>query len=277
MSKYIVAGILLFAALSSQAAVYENKSGTVFSDTPTPGAQPVDIPDNASNSMPATPALNALKVPAGKSKTIYHIISGTGFFVTKSYVVTNAHVLKGGCDKIVIKGAVPERTVTLKVLDTEHDLALLETSHPPQQYAPLRFNLDDLKIGDKVYILGFPGVEGIHGEYHFAQAQILDLGSRSHRERFYITDVLLHGNSGGPVLDKNGNVIGVVVATSTFSKGDKKVDVGVVISLTTLKEFLTANSIFADWITSHLSYDEDYIEDNAKDYIVAVQCRTMNK
>jgi S1-C subfamily serine protease len=210
----------------------------------------------------------------------FRVQSGTGFFVNREYVITNAHVVKG-CSEVIIKGAVPEHKAEVSVMDAENDLALLRTEVSPQQFAPLRFNIDDLKTGDKVLLMGYPGEAGARGEYAVATAQIEDMhqlvGSQG---RFFITDVVEHGNSGGPVFDTSGNVIGVVVAKSVLytvntSTNEKIAErhVGVVISLATLKQFLFDHGIFTEWLGSSLLYADSYIEDNAKAYIVNVQCR----
>lgn len=229
--------------------------------------------------------LAAMLMPtvSGAQQTIqyFHVQSGTGFFVNRQYVITNAHVVKG-CSEVYIKGAVPEGKAIVKVQDDKNDLALLETTKSPQQFAPLRFNIDDLKPGDKVLLIGYPGEAGARGVFSEATAQIEDMHKLSGGEgRFYITDVVEHGNSGGPVFDTSGNVIGVVVAKSelytvnsvTQQKLSEK-HVGVVIDLATLKQFLFDHGIYTEWLGSNLLYTDSYIEDSAKAYIVNVQCRT---
>ncbi len=212
----------------------------------------------------------------------FKVQSGTGFFVNQAYIITNAHVVRG-CNKVSIKGAVPEGSADVQVMDDEHDLALLETYRPPNQYAPLRFNIDELKTDDKVYVIGYPGEAGMRGEYTVAEAQVAKLAHdvQGNPWQFYITDVVEHGNSGGPVFDTSGNVIGVVVAKSVISTVNavtqeklSEQHVGVVITLNTLKDFLQQHGIYYEWVGSGLyNYDTGYITDRARGYIVNVQCR----
>ena len=227
-----------------------------------------------------------LSAGSGRAEVItqyYQVHSGTGFFINQMYLVTNAHVVNG-CSKVVIKGAVSEHQASVQVLDTEHDLALLQTNQPPREFAPLRFNIDDLKAGDQVFVIGYPGEEGARGQYKMAQAQVVELANnvKGNPGQFYISDVIDHGNSGGPVFDGSGNVIGVVVAKSTLTTinqatGEKLSEqhVGVAISLNTLKEFLSDHVAYTELSGSGLLYNNDYIEGHAKDYIVNVQCRML--
>ena len=224
-----------------------------------------------------------MSVPAHAEQVVrfFRVQSGTGFFVNRQYVITNAHVVKG-CTEVFVKGAIPEQKARVKVLNEAQDLALVETDESPKQFAPLRFNIEDLKQNDRVLLMGYPGEAGAHGEYAVASAQIEDMHEiKGNEGKFYITDVVEHGNSGGPVFDTSGNVIGVVVAKSVLYKVNANTQeklsekhVGVVISLETLKQFLYDHGVYTEWLGSNLLYSDSYIEDNAKSYIVNVQCRT---
>lgn len=212
----------------------------------------------------------------------YMVQSGTGFFVNRQDIITNAHVING-CSNVVIKGAIPEHDATVRFVDKDRDLAVLETDMPPPEFAPLRYNIDELKAGDPVVVIGYPGEAGARGEYKMAQAQIQDIkvNEGSNDKWLYITDVVDHGNSGGPVLDTSGNVIGVVVAKAQFtltnSVTHEKVseqNAGVVITLKTLMQFLLDNGVFSELGGSGgVIFSDTYLEERARNYIVNVQCR----
>lgn len=211
----------------------------------------------------------------------YKIQSGTGFFVNRQDIITNEHVVSG-CSEVIIKGAVSERNAKVKVIDSEKDLAIIETDMPPSEFAPLRFNIDDLRTHDKVLLIGYPGEAGIRGETSVAKSNIIDikLNDNDQTKWLYINDVIEHGNSGGPVFDTSGNVIGVVVAKAVFTKINTQTketmseeNAGVVITLGTLKKFLLDNGIFNEWSGSGITFADSYIEERAKSYIVNVQCR----
>lgn len=211
----------------------------------------------------------------------YYIQSGTGFFVNRQYVITNAHVVEG-CKNVIIKGAIPEHKATVRTIDKEHDLAIIETDMPPPQFAPLRYNIDDMKAGDKVMVIGYPGEAGARGEYKVAEAKIEDIkiNDTDNSKWLYITDVVAHGNSGGPVFDTSGNVIGVVVAKAVITTSNPNTHetineqtAGVVISLKTLRQFLFDHGVFTAFSGSGIIFADSYIEERAKDYIVNVQCQ----
>ncbi len=211
----------------------------------------------------------------------FNVQSGTGFFVNRHDIITNAHVIDG-CKDVVVKGAIPEHEATVKFIDKEHDLAVIETNMPPPQFAPLRYNIDDLKTGDKVMVIGYPGEAGARGEYKVAEARVEDIkfNNADNSKWLYITDVVEHGNSGGPVFDMSGNVIGVVVAKAVITTSNvethqviKQQTAGVVITLKTLQQFMFSNGIFSELVGSGVIFADSYIEQRARDYIVNVQCR----
>jgi len=225
--------------------------------------------------------LLSLQAHAEQQGQTYKIQSGTGFFVNRQHIITNAHVVQG-CKEVMVKGAIPEHKAIVRATNSEKDLALLETNIQPNQFAPLRFNIDSLKTGDKVFVIGYPGEAGTKGEVKIAIANVLDikLESSDNSKSLYISDVVEHGNSGGPVFDTGGNVIGVVVAKALFTsyRKDTKEKVseqgaGVAITLNTLKQFLLDNGVFSEWSGSGVSFADNYVEERAKDYIVNIQCR----
>ena len=140
--------------------------------------------------------------------------TGSGFVVSSDgYVVTNAHVVDGASSVKVKIG--DGQTTAAKVVgkDNSTDLALLKVDPGGRTLKPLAFgNSDDAKVGDPTYAIGNP----------YGLSRTLTTGVVSALQRqidapngFSIDDViqtdaaLNPGNSGGPLLDRAGHVIGV--------------------------------------------------------------------
>jgi TPR repeat protein len=137
--------------------------------------------------------------------------SGSGFFITTDgWLVTNAHVVEGGSSVRVRTGS---GLVFAKVIrrDEANDLALLKVvgSFDALPVATSR----SMKLGQTVATVGFPdtGLQGFSPK--LAKGEIASLaGARDDPRHFQISVPVQPGNSGGPLVDTKGNVVGVVVA-----------------------------------------------------------------
>ena len=158
----------------------------------------------------ATPALAQQTVPV-----LVKVNAGTGFFINRDGdVVTNAHVVNR-CKSISVKTLSGERTATLRASDPARDLAVLRVQGDIPAMANLRWNIRDLKVGDAVVVMGYPGAEGIAGKYRFSTTRVTGMnGPTGEPNWLQLSSVAEHGNSGGPVLDMNGNVIAVITGNA---------------------------------------------------------------
>lgn len=217
----------------------------------------------------------AAKLDGGKA---IHITSGTGFFVTNNAIITNEHVVQG-CKKIKIRGAVESREVTITDVDAINDLALLYSPVKSLNVASLRGDAP-IKIGEQVNVMGYPMERGIKGTYLVRKATITNnLDVYGGVERVQFTDSVEKGNSGGPLLDTSGTVIGVIVGkmsfypagTDTKNSAPMKIS-SVAITLGNLKTFLDKNRILFHTDDINYAFSDSYMENKAKEYIVNVQC-----
>lgn len=207
-----------------------------------------------------------------------HLTSGTGFFVSNDTIVTNEHVVQR-CGHIRIRGAVDPGYAELIALDKDNDLALLKTSRTPRVVAPLRGN-SSIKVGEEVNVMGYPLDRSIKGKYLVKKAVI----TNNHDvyegvERIQFTDTVEKGNSGGPLLDTNGTVIGVIVGKMSFYLAGSDIEntkpiktSSVAITLKNLKDFLNKNNIFYRTDNTVYKFADSSMENKAKDYIVNIQC-----
>lgn len=149
------------------------------------------------------------------SETV-EILSGTGFYVSpEGHVLTNEHVVQN-CKSIHLRSNEGTVDAILKAVDAENDLALLEANKKPYYVASLRYE-QNLKPGDTVTVIGFPLENGKVDDYVMRTANVIDTkGPTGQAGWLQFSHALEHGNSGGPLLDQYGNVIGVVRGRASF-------------------------------------------------------------
>jgi S1-C subfamily serine protease len=161
---------------------------------------------------------------------------GSGFAIAPNRIVTNAHVVdlaERYPDNVVI-GVVPtegDRSYQGRVIayDSQADLALIEFSGARLPTSALYTG--PVNEGDPVVSLGFPGNVDLAtarsaADYIRPMSPVRSEGVFSGRRRLTNVEVLLHtasiarGNSGGPLLDRCGRVIGVNSAITRGEEGD---------------------------------------------------------
>ena len=146
------------------------------------------------------------------------MVFGSGFVVGNGLIATNAHVVAGITQPEVLDGNGTHIATTIW-FDPDLDFAVLRTSHLAGK--PLPFNTTPLSRGEAAGVLGYPG----GGPFRADRAAILDeftaIGrniynqGRTARDVYSVQADIVPGNSGGPLVDTHGYVIGVVFATST--------------------------------------------------------------
>jgi serine protease Do len=132
--------------------------------------------------------------------------SGSGFFVNSAcLVITNAHVVSGAETIIVRNAAKRLNTAEVVAIDDERDLALLRSNARTCTPVPLTDSTNS-KIGQDVYAIGSPlGLSGT-----VTKGIISSLRATSSGVQLIQLDAALNpGNSGGPLINQSGQVIGV--------------------------------------------------------------------
>jgi hypothetical protein len=139
---------------------------------------------------------------------------GSGFFVRDNIVATNFHVIEdsvGGYAKIIGKKKKYNISGTVGI-DRDVDLVLLSINEAKAPFLPLG-NSKDVKIGDEIYAVGNPlGLEGT-----FSKGIISGIRKDKVQTLMQITAPISPGSSGGAILNIQGQVVGVAVAT--FKEG----------------------------------------------------------
>jgi S1-C subfamily serine protease len=144
-------------------------------------------------------------------------IDGSGFVYAPERVMTNAHVLAGVADPVV-QAEGGEYPATPVYVDDHTDIAVLAVPNLPQ--VPLDFAKEELDTGADSIIMGYPG----GGALYIGAARVRDRGDISGpnfrrtgtvvRDVYALRGSVRAGNSGGPLFDTDGEVLGVVFASA---------------------------------------------------------------
>jgi S1-C subfamily serine protease len=168
---------------------------------------------------------------------------GSGFVLDKEgHIVTNYHVVQGA-SKIQV-GFSNNASYSAKVVgsDPSTDLAVLKVNAPARALTPLPLgNSDHVEVGDEVVAIGNPfGLDrtATAGIVSAIQRRITAPNGFSIDHALQTDAPINHGNSGGPLIDAGGSVIGVnsQIETGTGNSTDGNVGVGFAIPSNTVKD-----------------------------------------
>jgi S1-C subfamily serine protease len=138
--------------------------------------------------------------------------SGTGTIISKvGHILTAAHVVYGSKSITVITSSGEVSAIILKI-DLHNDLAVLKLDHGSYQVIPIGVS-DRVRLGENVATIGFPN-RSIQGHSpKVTRGEISSMSGAGDDPRMWQVSVPVQpGNSGGPLLDANGKLVGVVVA-----------------------------------------------------------------
>lgn len=216
---------------------------------------------------PSTPARPGQKL----------VMLGTGFLITSDgKALTNNHVIDG-CAGYRVEGHDGAGTATLLGADADNDLALLQTSFHPATFARFR-SPDAVMTGIAVGVVGYPNLGLPRIEPLFTPGMVI--GSAVHKgkpPRLVLKVDIRHGNSGGPVLDESGAVIGVIQAKinspAVYEKLHQVVeDIGLAITETSVLHFLHSHGVGYRLAGSEPPLDQTALFQTASTFVIRVGC-----
>ena len=153
--------------------------------------------------------------------------SGTGFFIDKKgYLVTNHHVIENGKTfeiSVTKNGKTSEYNAEIISVDKQNDLAILKIND--SDFLPLsglnyNFDTKTQDVGSSVFALGYPLTQLMGNEIKFTDGKISSKsGFQGDITTYQISVPIQSGNSGGPLFDEKGNLVGI-----TSSGINKKLD-----------------------------------------------------
>jgi S1-C subfamily serine protease len=287
------------AASSGNKLAINNRNIIAKKMTPNQLARAQDL---ARNFVPnkSSPAVIAKKSPPSSKKTVppKSGSTGSGFFVSKlGHVITNAHVVRN-CGRITVgDNAKKQVTVTLLETDKRNDLALLKISSTQMASVETKslisklglklvptaseglLRSDDVELGEDVLVSGYP-----YGEIYSNTIKVTkgivsaNRGIGDDTGQFQMDAAVQPGNSGGPIYDENGNIVGVVVAQLNKLKFAKAIgslpeNVNFGIKASTVRQFLTSSGLPTKWSNRSHSMSTKELAKIAKNQTVMVVCR----
>ncbi|GGH04494.1 S1C family serine protease [Mucilaginibacter phyllosphaerae] len=162
---------------------------------------------------------NIIKAGKTTGPAISAKFRGTGFALTgNGYIVTNNHVVNGA-DSVYVQNAEGESFHT-KVVYTDplYDVAILQINDAAFKNlgaVPYSFKKTKSDLGEAVYTLGYPGDDLKFGP----GALTAGTGFHGDTTEYELFIPVNPGNSGGPLLDDKGNIIGVINGKQTQTQG----------------------------------------------------------
>ena len=144
--------------------------------------------------------------------------SGTGFYVNnEGFIATNYHVIQDATDIVVLckqNGMNQKYKATVFQTDKINDLAVIKITDKnfvPLPALPYQLASETVAVGNEVFSLGFPLADIMGESVKFTDGKISSLtGINEDVTKYQVTAPIQNGNSGGPLFDNSGNVVGII-------------------------------------------------------------------
>tara|TARA_R110002020_G_scaffold332627_1_gene548044 strand:+ start:38 stop:1837 length:1800 start_codon:yes stop_codon:yes gene_type:complete len=142
---------------------------------------------------------------------IINAASGSGFIVSSSgHIVTNNHVING-CNEVKVHYSGEQYKASIISKDSYNDLALIKANFTPSTIFTIKNG--NAELMEDIYVAGYPFGDLFNSSVKITKGIVSSLsGFENNFSNMQIDAALQPGNSGGPVIDYQGNVVGVAVA-----------------------------------------------------------------
>ena len=159
------------------------------------------------------------RFPTKAPENAQPISGGTGFLIDgKGYLVTNAHVVKGSSSVVIQNNKGQQFRATIVHLNEVTDIAILkveDNDFKSVSTVPYNIRKSGAELGEQLFTLGFPREEIVYNEGYMSAKT----GFNGDTLSCQIGVAANPGNSGGPVFNKNGEVIGIINTRQIQAQG----------------------------------------------------------
>ena len=189
---------------------------------------------------------------------------GSGFSIKENLIITNAHVV--GYNKEVAVNLYNGTTIKGSVIktDIEKDLALIKIN---KTITPLSINSENVSVGQEVYVIGAP--KDI--PYTMTKGIISAINRKLGQSTYIQIDASVNsGNSGGPLVDDSGNVIGIITLKASDAEG-----IGFAINTKDINNFIEGVEAFTQPFSSETENEKNDILLNENDAETNEMQRTL--
>ena len=180
-----------------------------------------------------------IDMPDIKNK-LFAAASGSGFFVSQTgHIITNFHVIDS-CDSVKVSFKGDNINAKVLAIDKMNDLAILKSAINPDQIFSVA--KEDADLLENIIIAGFPLGKSVSSSIKTSKGSVTSLSGYGDNFSEFQTDAALNqGNSGGPILNQKGNIVGVAVAVFGKEEGIESFNFG--IKSSTLRTFAKSNGL----------------------------------
>jgi S1-C subfamily serine protease len=219
--------------------------------------------------------------PSKPSKTVD--INGTGFIIsTSGHIVTNHHVIRS-CVGDIRGNLTGQSAMTLRTVsaDETNDLALLQAPTSFTEVAMIRGTA--IHPGDPIIAIGYPFHGLLTSDFTVTTGIVSSLSGLLNDTRYLqISAAVQSGNSGGPLLDTSGNVVGVVTGKLNalkFAKatGEIPENINFAIKTGAVRDFLDNSVVSYQTAESKAELKTADIARNARSYTILISCTGKDK